>query len=163
MVDRKILKAIMKKLRLLGFVLLLTVLTSCGVFAQMPPNRAVRQAIVQQQIDMQSAITKGLNMSNGTGTIPDFQVGKVSIENREKLSDPELKKQAAFHGAYVNELYKVTGTYDATLTKGDRTVEQNSPFEVYLGNRPKSMRSTVSAAEATELWYLLSPDSAKPL
>ena len=153
----------MRKLRLLCFVLLITALTSCGMLMQVPPDRAVQQAITQQQIDMQSAVAKGLHISNRTSPIPDFQVGKVSVESREKLSDPELKKQAAFHGAYINELYKVTGTYDATLTKGDQTIEQNSPFEVYLGNRPKSMRSTVSAAEAAELWYLLSPDSAKPL
>ncbi|MFK8184536.1 MAG: hypothetical protein AB8B99_14275 [Phormidesmis sp.] len=138
-------------------------LTSCGMLAQVPPDRAVFQAIIQQQVEMQSAVAKGLKISTETGVIPNFKVGQVSIKSREKLADPEIKKQAASHGAYVNELYKVTGTYDATLTKGDQTITQNSPFEVYLGNRPKSMRSTVSAAEAAEQWYLLSPDSAKPL
>ena len=153
----------MKKLKLLCFALILTVLTSCGMLTHVPPDRAVFQAIIQQQIDMQSAVAKGLNMSAGTDGIPDFKVGKVSIESREKLSDSAIKKQAASHGAYINELYKVTGTYDATLTKGDQTIKQNNPFEVYLGNRPKSMRSTVSAAEAAEIWYLLSPTSAKQL
>ncbi|MEO0770847.1 MAG: hypothetical protein AAFY72_15745 [Cyanobacteria bacterium J06649_4] len=153
----------MKKLKLLCFALVLTILTSCGLLAQTPPDKAVFQAITQQQIDMQSAVAKGLDLSAEIGLIPDFKVGKVFIESREKLSDTAIKKQAALHGAYINELYKVTGTYDATLTKGDQTIEQNSPFEVYLGNRQKSMRSTVSAAEATEQWYLLSPDSAKPL
>lgn len=153
----------MKKLRLLCFTLLLTALTSCGLLAHVPPDSVVFRAIAQQQIDMQSAVAQGLNVAAEMNTIPDFKVGKVSIENREKLSDPEIKKQAASHGAYINELYKVTGTYDATLTKGDQTVAQNSPFEVYLGNKPKSMRSTVSAAEATEQWYLLAPDSAKPI
>ncbi|MEO0886337.1 MAG: hypothetical protein AAFY54_10410 [Cyanobacteria bacterium J06648_10] len=133
------------------------------MLAQTPSDSTVFRAITQQQIYMQAAVAKGLNVSTETGVIPDFQVGKVFIESREKLSDPEIKKQAAAHGAYINDLYKVTGTYDATLTKGEQTIEQNSPFEVYLGNRPKSMRSTVSAAEAAELWYLLSPDSAKPL
>jgi len=153
----------MKKLRLLCFALVLTVLTSCGILSQVPPNTVVFQAITQQQVDMQSAVAKGLEISVETGTIPDFKVGKVSIENREKLSDSGIKKTAASYGAYINELYKVTGTYDATLTKGGQTIKQNSPFEVYLGNRQKSMRSTVSAAEAAEQWYLLSPDSAKPL
>ncbi|MEL7332586.1 MAG: hypothetical protein AAFN12_10065 [Cyanobacteria bacterium J06560_2] len=153
----------MKKLKLLCFALVLTILTSCGMLAQVPPDSTVFQAIIQQQIEMQSAVAKGLNISTKTGVIPDFQVGEVSIESREKLSDPAIKKQAAAQGAYINELYKVTGTYDATLTKGDQTITQNSPFEVYLGNRPKSMRSTVSAAEAAEQWYLLSPNSAKPL
>lgn len=157
------LKGIMKKLRLLCFALILTLLTSCGILAQVPPDIAVFQAITQQQIDMQAAIAKGLNISTEAGVIPDFKMGKVSIESREKLSNPALRQQAAAHGAYINGLYKVTGTYDATLTKGDQTIEQNSPFEVYLGNRPKSMRSTVSAAEAAEQWYLLSPDSAKSL
>lgn len=152
-----------KKLRLLCFALILTLLTSCGMLAQVPPDIAVLHAITQQQIDMQAAVAKGLNVSTETGVIPDFKVGRVFIESREKLSDLELRKQAASQGAYINDLYKVTGTYDATLTKGNQTIEQNSPFEVYLGNRPKSMRSTVSAAEAAELWYLLSPDSAKPL
>lgn len=104
-----------------------------------------------------------MNISTETDTISDLKVGKVSIESREKLSDPAIRKQAASQGAYSNDLYKVTGTYEATLTQGDQTIEQNSPFEVYLGNRPKSMRSKVSAAEATELWYLLSPDSAQSL
>ena len=142
---------------------MLIILTSCGMLAQVPPDKAVFQAIAQQQIDMQSAVAKGLEMSAGTGVIPDFKVGKVAIESREKLLDPEIKKQAASHGAYINELYKVTGTYEASLKKGDQTITQNNPFEVYLGNRPKSMRSTVSAAEAAEKWYLLSPDAAKPL
>ena len=153
----------MQKLKILCFAIVLTLLTSCGMLTQVPPDRTVFQAIAQQQTDMQSAVAKGLNISTETDPIPDFKVGKVSIESREKLSDPGIKKQAASHGAYINELYKVTGTYDATLTKGDQTVEQNSPFEVYLGNRPKSMRSTVSAAEAAQQWYLLSPESAKPL
>lgn len=156
-------KFVMKKLTLLCFALLLTVLTSCGIFTQVPPNTAVVRAITQQQVDMQAAIAKGLKVSAKTSGIPDFKVGKVYIESREKLSDLNIKKQAASHGAYVKDLYKVVGTYDATLTKGDQTIEQNSPFEVYLGNRPKSMRSTVSAAESVELWYLLSPNSAKPL
>ncbi|MEM8502753.1 MAG: hypothetical protein AAF716_06320 [Cyanobacteria bacterium P01_D01_bin.1] len=151
----------MKELKLLCFTLVLTLLTSCGVLAQVPPDQVVFHAITQQQIDMQSAVAKGLNISTRTGVIPDFSVGKISIKSREKLSDPEIKKQAASHGAYINELYKVTGTYDATLTKGDQTITQSSPFEVYLGNRPKSMRSTVSAAEAAEQWYLLSNDDAK--
>ncbi|MEO1390773.1 MAG: hypothetical protein AAFV85_25860 [Cyanobacteria bacterium J06634_6] len=153
----------LKKLRLLCLSLILVALTGCGMLAQTPSDSTVFRAITQQQINMQAAVAKGLNVSTETGVIPDFQVGKVFIESREKLSDPEIKKQAAAHGAYINDLYKVTGTYDATLTKGEQTIEQNSPFEVYLGNRPKSMRSTVSAAEAAELWYLLSPDSAKPL
>ena len=153
----------MKKIKLLCFALVLTIFTSCGMLAHVPPDKIVFQAITQQQIDMQSAIVKGLDISTETGAIPDFKVGRVSIESREQLSDPEIKKQAASHGAYVNELYKVTGTYDATLTKGDQTIEQNNPFEVFLGNRPKSMRSTVSADAAAEQWYLLSSNSAKPL
>jgi len=147
----------------LCFALLLTILTSCGMLAQVPSDATVFQAITQQQIDMQAAVAKGLNISTETGIIPDFEVGNVSIESREKLLDSLIKQQAASHGAYINDLYKVTGNYDATLTKGGQTIEQNNPFEVYLGNRPKSMRSTVSAAEAAEQWYLLSPDSAKLL
>ena len=153
----------MKQLKLLCFALILTVLTSCGVLAHVPPDRVVSQAITQQQIDMQTAVAKGLNVSDRASAIPDFEVGKVSIESREKLSDPEMKKEAALRGAYINELYKVTGTYDATLTKGDQIVTQNSPFEVYLGNQPRSRRSTVSAAEAAEQWYLLSPNAAEPI
>ena len=159
----------MKTLKLLCCALMLMLLTSCGILAQVPPDEAVFQAIIQQQIDMQSAVAEGLNMSAGANgspvisAIPDFEVDKVFIESREKITDSDMKKRAAAHGAYVNELYRVTGTYDATLTKGDQTITQNNPFEVYLGNRPKSMRSTVSAAEAAEMWYLLSPSSAKPV
>jgi hypothetical protein len=153
----------MKKISLLCFALLLTILASCGMLTQVPPDATIFQAITQQQIDMQAAVAKGLNISTETGVIPDFEVNNVSVESREKLSDSLLKQQAASHGAYINDLYKVTGNYNATLTKGGQTIEQNSPFEVYLGNQPKSMRSTVSAAEAAEQWYLLSPDSAKRL
>ncbi len=152
----------MKKLRIVCLALILTVLTSCGILAQTPPDRTVWLAITQQQTDMQSAVAKGLNLS-AAAPIADFKVGRVAIESREKLLDPALKKQAVANGAYIDGLYKVAGTYDATLTKGDETIEQSSPFEVYLGNRPKSMRSTVSAAEAAETWFLLSPESAKPL
>ena len=112
---------------------------------------------------MHAAVAQGLGLSDKVVPIPDFTIGKVSIESREALSDPALKKQAIANGAYIDGLYKVMGTYDATLTKDGETIEQNSPFEVYLGNKPKSMRSTVSAAEAAETWYLLSPSAAKPL
>jgi len=153
----------MKKIGLICFALFLTLLTSCGVLAQTPPNQIVWEAITQQQTDMQIAITQDLGLSTETDLIPDFEVGKVAIESREKLSDPALRKQATSNGAYISGLYKVVGTYSATLTKGEQTTEETNPFEVYLGNRPKSMRSTVSAADATETWYLLSPNSAQPL
>jgi len=153
----------MNQLKIVCLALILIVLTSCGVLAQTPSDRTVLLAIVQQQTEMQAAVARGLNLSAQTVPIPDFQVGKVSVESREKLSDLAMKKQAIAHGAYIDGLYKVVGTYDATLTKGNETVEQSSPFEVYLGNRPKSMRSTVSAAEAAETWFLLSPQSATPL
>ena len=153
----------MKKLKVVCLALMLTVLTSCGVLAQTPPDKTVWLAITQQQLDMQFAVARGLNLSTQLAPIPDFHVGKVAIESREKLSDPVLKKQAVANGAYIDGLYKVVGTYDATLTKGDESITQNNPFEVYLGNRPKSMRSTVSAAEAAETWFLLSPESATPL
>ena len=153
----------MKKIGLVCFALFLTLLTSCSVFTQTPPNQIVWEAITQQQTDMQIAIAQDLGLSVETDLIPDFEVGKVAIESREKLSDPTLRKQATSNGAYISSLYKVVGTYNATLTKGEQTTEETNPFEVYLGNRPKSMRSTVSAADATETWYLLSPDSAKPL
>ncbi|MEM9946021.1 MAG: hypothetical protein AAF810_08150 [Cyanobacteria bacterium P01_D01_bin.36] len=144
-------------------VLILTVLTSCGMISQMPPDRTVWLAITQQQIDMQTSVAKSLDLATQVEPIPDFKVGRVAIESREKLLDSALKKQAVANGAYIDGLYKVVGTYDATLTKGDESITQNNPFEVYLGNRPKSMRSTVSAAEAAETWFLLSPESATPL
>ena len=111
---------------------------------------------------MQASVAQSLGLPSAEA-IQDFNVGKVTIEGRELLSDPALRKQAIANGAYIDSLYKVVGTYEATLTKGDQPTEENNPFEVYLGNRPKSMRSTVSAAEAREIWYLLSPTSAKPL
>ena len=160
----------MQKFKLVCFTLLsLVLLTSCSVFAQVPPSATVRQAIIQQQIDMQGAIAKDLGQTGLSPdfVIPDFKVGKVAIESREELSDPALRKQAMANGAYIDGLYKVVGTYESTLTQGEQptaqTIEQQNPFEVYLGKRPKSMRSTVSAAEASEMWYLLSPNSAKPL
>ncbi len=153
----------MKKLRLACFALLLTVLTGCGLLAQVPSERTVWQAITQQQTDLQTAVAQGLGLAVDKALIPDFKVGRVAIASREKLIDPTLRKQAVANGAYIDGLYKVTGTYNATLTQGEQTTEQTSPFEVYLGNRPKSMRSTVSAAEAAETWYLLAPDAAKAL
>lgn len=163
----------MKKIKLLCLSLCLialnlTTLTSCSALAQTPPSESVRQAIIQQQMDRQQmdtqkAIAPDLGLSTATDSIPDFKIGKVFIESREKLSDSALRRQAAADGAYIDGLYKVTGTYSSTSTQGEETTAQRNPFEVYLGNRPKSMRSTVSAAEAAEKWYLLSPQSATPL
>lgn len=139
------------------------VLSSCSLLAQMPPSNTIRQAIIQQQMDMQSSVAQSLGASAASDLIQDFKVGKVTVEGREKLSDPAIRKQAIANGAYIDSLYKVVGTYEATLTKGEQPTEEVNPFEIYLGNRPKSMRSTVSAAEARETWYLLSPNAAKPL
>ena len=96
---KALLKTTIQKLKILCLAIVLTVLTSCGMFAQVPPDTAVFQAITQQQIDMQSAVAEGLNISTKTGVITDFKVGKVSIESREKILDPEIKKQAASQGA----------------------------------------------------------------
>ena len=119
-----------KKLRIVCLVLILTVLTSCGMISQMPPDRTVWLAITQQQIDMQTSVAKSLDLATQVEPIPDFKVGRVAIESREKLLDSALKKQAVANGAYIDGLYKVVGTYDATLTKGDESITQNNPFEV---------------------------------
>jgi len=156
-------KRLTRALISVGLALCFCLLTSCSAFAQVPPNKIIYEAIAQQQRDMQSAIAKSLSQSEEAVPIPDFEIGKIAVASREKILDSALRKQAMANGAYIDSLYKIVGTYDATLTKGDQTIEENNPFELYLGNKPKSMRSTVSAAEAREMWYLLAPSSAKPL
>ena len=90
----------------------------------MPPNKIVWEAITQQQADMQIAIAQDLGLSVETDLIPNFEVGKVAIESREKLSDPAIRKQATSNGAYISSLYKVVGTYSATLRKANKRLSR---------------------------------------
>ncbi len=157
---------------LLGLVLLLTLLTSCGILSQQPPNQAVRLAVSQQLSNLQNNIAQGLGIDE-PALNPNFKIDKLEITSREKVSNPRFQQKG-----YPSDIYKVRGTVETTLTAASRKIQQTSPFEIYLGtnalkkaakkseqqneNRSKD-QSENEPENKPETWYLIAPDVPKPL
>lgn len=112
--------------------LVLTLLTSCGLLAQQPPEQAVRLAVIQQLSHAQQSIAQTLGAPNElTPSLtlkPNFRIDKLDIASREKVSEKRFQQPG-----YPSDIYKVSGTLSTTLTAANRKIQQNSPFEVYLG------------------------------
>lgn len=153
--------------------ILLTFVTSCGTLAQQPPTEAVRLAVSQQMANAQQAIAQGLGMSGGISSQPkpNFTLDKLDIKSRERLSAKSFQSKG-----YPSELYKVTGTLTTTLAASNHKIQQNAPFEVYLGTTPKETNAqTDNNSENSpkdgskdgpesdiETWFMISPDALKP-
>ncbi|MEL6160687.1 MAG: hypothetical protein AAFR18_15875 [Cyanobacteria bacterium J06627_32] len=139
----------MKVFRLICIALLL-LLTGCGVFAKTPPEQAVRLAIAQQLTQTQQTIAENL----GTFTAntpseslkPNFKIEKISIKSREKLTATPLLRHPN-----LSEVYKVTGTYWATLTEqSSQKAQQDTPFDLLLG-------TDTAEEDEVQTWYLIQP------
>ena len=122
---------------------LLLLLTSCGVLAQTPPDRAVELAIAQTLTNQQQDIAQALNLE---ASKPNFKIEKIDIQSRQKLTSPDFRK-------YPGEVYKVRGTFKATLKSATLPNQTNthSPFELYLSTDPQN-------PSETQTWYLLHPE-----
>lgn len=148
----------MKRFGLVCLAALLLLLTSCGVLAKTPPDQAIRLAVSQTLTKTQDSLAQELGLSNRLESVPNFKISQLKIASREKLEADEMKS-AALSEAALDEVYRVRGTFRATLTithasKDNNHFQQTSPFEVYLGTNTVAAEDT---AEAIETWFLVQP------
>lgn len=139
---------------------LLLLLTGCGVLNQVPPNQAVKLAIAQQLTNAQQSIAQNLGMPSEPEIKPNFTVNRINVESREKLASSKRSSAAAVSSRrYPGDLYRVRGTFEATLRapnrKTQKKIQQSSAFEVYLGTDPQDTREA-------ETWFLIKPSEALP-
>lgn len=123
-------------------------LTSCGTFAQVPPEEAVRIAVTQQLTQVQEAIAQDLGIT--TPLTSSFKVKAITISQRQKAND------AAFASAgYPDDIYRVSGTVETTLITEREKTEQTAPFEVYLGTTPSNASGEKTDSADVETWYIV--------
>ncbi len=138
---------VLRRLCLVCLLLSISFLTSCGGFAQMPPEEAVRLAIAQQLTHTQQAIAQdlGLLASTDDGSFkPNFKIEKITVKSREKVTNSEIANRQN-----VQEVYRVRGDFEAKLTHSkNQQPPTSSPFELYLGTNP-------TEASGPETWFLL--------
>lgn len=139
----------MKIFRVLGLALLLLMglLTSCAVLNQMPPDQAVKLAIAHQLTHTQQAIAQDLGIQKGLQDTPNFKIDKLTIQGREKLN-----KQPVHQGPITGDVYRVRGTFSATLDALGHPIQESSPFDIYLSTNPQDDNAAVKT------WFLIEPD-----
>ena len=137
------------------FVALLTVsLTSCGTFAQIPPEEAIRIAVTQQLTQVQDAIAQDLGIS--TPITSSFKVKEITINQRQKVNDPLFSSTG-----YPDDIYRVSGTVETTLVTEREKTEQTAPFEVYLGTTPSDTAEEKNKSADIETWYIVPNPNAQ--
>lgn len=129
---------------------LLILLSGCGVFAQTPPESAIRLAIAQQLTHTQQGLAKDLGLTQksrfANGLEPNFKVDKVYVQRRDKLTDSRVLGRES-----IDEAYRVRGTFDATLTgPSKQKFQQNSSFDLLLGTDSEDVGEI-------KTWFLLQP------
>lgn len=137
---------------------LLLLLTSCSLLAQTPPERAVELAITQQLSRTQQTLAQNLGMlaqqNLEKGVKPNFKIDSITVQRREQVTDLNQFEQSNI-GQTVNEVYKVSGTFDATLaTDNLKKQQKDSPFEVFLG---REVKEEDPGNNPVETWYFIQP------
>ncbi|MEO0806317.1 MAG: hypothetical protein AAFY33_08430 [Cyanobacteria bacterium J06643_4] len=135
------------KLLCIGLLLLLS---GCGVFAQTPPESAIRLAIAQQLTHMQQGLSKDLGLTQKSRPAnrfePNFKVDKVYIQRRDKVTNSRILGRES-----IDEAYRVQGTFDATLLgPSKQKFQQNSSFDLLLGTDSEDVSEV-------KTWFLLQP------
>ncbi|MGB3670726.1 MAG: hypothetical protein WA984_11475 [Phormidesmis sp.] len=147
------------KLVCLSLLLLLTSgLSGCGVFTKTPPDKAIELAIAHQLALTQQTIARDLGIladSAAPGGLkpdffkPNFKVEKVSVQNREKVTEFKPLPRGEKNSTFYNEVYRIKGTFEASLE--DRYPAVEGAFEVRLGT------DTTDEADV-KTWYLIESD-----
>lgn len=132
----------MLRLILLAALLLLT---SCGILAQTPPDKVVRLAIAQTLTHTQQTLAQDLNLS---APKPNFKLKKITVNSREKVNGSAYQQ-------YPGEVYRVRGTFDATLSgqlsgQSQTSAQTDNPFDLYLSTDPND-------TDEFETWFLINP------
>ncbi|MEM9091111.1 MAG: hypothetical protein AAGC93_20495 [Cyanobacteria bacterium P01_F01_bin.53] len=137
---------------------LLLLMTSCGVLAKTPPDQAIKLAVSQTLAKTQENLAQELGLRNQVERTPNFKISQLKVDSREKLTADDVRL-AFLNGVSVDEVYRVRGTFRATLTttrssKDNSRLQQTSPFEIYLGTNKITEQEPT---EAIETWFLVQP------
>jgi len=137
---------------------LLLLLTSCNLLAQTPPERAIELAITQKLALTQKTLAEDLGIlppQNPAKEIePNFKIDSITVQHRDKVTNLSQFSQPMLRQT-VNEVYRVSGMFDATLTAGSIQRRQtDSPFEVLLG---REATEEEQGENSVETWYFLRP------
>ncbi|MEM9949118.1 MAG: hypothetical protein AAF810_24050 [Cyanobacteria bacterium P01_D01_bin.36] len=146
----------MKIVRLMCLALLL-LLTSCSLLPQTPPDAAVELAIAHHLSQTQHSLAQDLGILNeqtATKLKPNFTIDNIAVKSRQKVTNSSLSTEQAL-GSRIGEIYKVRGSFDATLTAKDfQKKQKNSTFEVLLG---RNATETEENSGSVQTWYLIEP------
>ena len=141
----------MKRLRLACLILLMIVLTSCGVLSQTPPTQAIKLALAQQLTDTQQTLARDLGVADSPSA-PNFKINRITVDSRKKLDKSRLQREDI-----PGDAYRVRGTFEATLTGANRRIQQSSPFEIYLS-------ADLEDDSETQTWFFFQLEpSEKPV
>ncbi|MEL6552229.1 MAG: hypothetical protein AAFQ63_02015 [Cyanobacteria bacterium J06621_11] len=133
---------------LVGLILIVGGLTSCGVLSQTPPEAIIRLAIVQQLTQTQQSLSQALGL-NPDNVNPNFKIESINVQTRNRLADTGIFSAPQIEQNDVDAVYKVQGTFSAKLqAPGYDTASPDSSFEVYLGT------NTADLSEV-ETWFLI--------
>lgn len=124
-----------------GTMLLVVLLTACGLSNAAPSHQLVERAIVQQLRQTQAELNQQLRL-NVQPT--DLAIRKVVIAEQTPVTIENLKG------------FRVRGTYSVTTKLATRQItEQQNPFEVYLQRQQegKTWRlARLAVSEGEPLW-----------
>ena len=138
----------MKRLRLACLILLMIVLTSCGVLSQTPPTQAIKLALAQQLTDTQQTLARDLGVADSPSA-PNFKINRITVDSRKKLDKSRLQREDI-----PGDAYRVRGTFEATLTGANRRIQQSSPFEIYLS-------ADLEDDSETQTWFFFQPGASE--
>ena len=131
--------------------MLLLFVTGCGAFAQVPPDRAVQLAIARQLTHTQHTLARDLGIAVETDLAfkPNFKIDNFTVSSRQKIPSADAR--------YPGDVYRVRGTFKATLAAPNRqlkaaSVQQTSPFDIYLSTNPKDDSDV-------ETWFLIESEA----
>ncbi|MGD1862960.1 MAG: hypothetical protein ACFB0D_00245 [Phormidesmis sp.] len=135
---------------------MLLMLTSCSLLTKTPPDRAIELAITQQLMHTQKVFAQDLGMLDrqiSTSAIePNFKIDSITVQSRDKITNLSQFDQPSLSQA-VDEVYRVSGKFDTTLTSNNIQKRQKSnPFEVLLGRK---ITKGSQVKNSIETWYFV--------
>lgn len=117
-------------------MLLMVLLSACGLSIAAPSHKLVERAIVQQVRETQAALNEQLRL-NVQPT--DLTIKRVLVKDQTPLTIEGLKA------------YRLQGTYNATIKLPTRQVtEQQNPFDIYLQRQKEGKTWHIARLEADE-------------
>lgn len=137
---------------------LLLLLTSCSLLTQTPPNQAIELTLTKQLIGTQNDLAQDLGIldrqTSDNAVKSNFKIDSITVQKRDKVADISQLNRPNL-GSTVNEVYRVSGKFDATLTAdGMQKQQKNNPFEMLLGRQATEDNPKNNPVET---WYFIQP------